>query len=167
MSQVLGSLGFGPSPWLALAGLAIGLSIGAAATFMGTGSYSGEGLLAEQDGRLIAAGQLARTLEKVQTMQASLAGPVGVIATFQNETGQWCRLYQTSAHAGLACRQGSGQWQVVELGAATARDDTRIEPSEGGGSKAVDDLATSMMASSAALDVETESNLIARGWEAR
>jgi len=166
VSQVLSSLGLGPSPWLAPAGLAFGLVIGAAATFLGTGSNFGGGLLAEQGGQLIAAGPLARTLES-DTMQASQAGPVGVIATFQNETGQWCRLYQASAHAGLACRQGSGQWQIVELGAATARDDTRIEPSEGGGAKAVDDLAASMMASSTALDAETEANLIARGWEAR
>jgi hypothetical protein len=165
--RLFGALGLGPSPWPALAGLGLGLMVGAVATVSGLGTRTDEALVAEQGGQLVASGALARTLES-QTMQASHAESVQVVSTFKAETGQWCRLYQAAAHSGLACRLSMGQWQIVEIGASLpngSMDSTT--PSQGGGAQAVDELASAMMASSAALDAEAEAALIARGWEAQ
>lgn len=162
--SVLQGIGFGPSPWPVLAGVAAGLLIGAVSTQHG-GTAEGT-LLAEQDGRLVAAGALAKVLEG-ETMQASQDGAIRVIATFKDETGRWCRLYQGPEHAGLACRQDEQRrWQVLAAGEGIAGSEDLPSPSEGGGAKAVDDLAMTMMESSAALDTQAEAALIARQWKA-
>lgn len=165
IGRILQVIGLGPSPWPALAGLAAGLVIGAAATVSG-GLLGSQALVAERDGMLVAAGHLDRTLE-TQTMQASRAGSVRVVSTFQDEMGRWCRLYQSAEHSGLACRQAEHVWRIIALGEGAAGTDASPVPSGGGGAQAVDDLAASMMASSTALDAETEAALVARSWEAQ
>ena len=165
IGRVLQGIGLGPSPWPALAGIAAGVLIGFAATEINKLS-GGEVLVAERNGTLVAAGGLARTLESA-TMQASQEEGVRIIATFKDETGRWCRLYQGTAHAGLACRQTAEGWQILAAGEGVAASDGLAVPSGGGGAEAVDDLAYRMMASSAALDIDAEAALIARGWEAQ
>ncbi len=160
--NVLQSIGFGASPWPALAGVAAGLLIGLVSTQWGGPAGA---IISEQNGKLVAAGALEKTLEST-AMQASQDGSVRIIATFKDETGRWCRLYQGPAHSGLACRQDAqSQWQILATGEGVAGDENATTPSEGGGAKAVDDLAMTMMASSAALDTQTEAALIARKWK--
>ena len=162
--NVLQSIGFGASPWPALACVAVGLLIGAVATQVG--GPRGHTLFAEQNGMLVATGALEKTLEST-TMQASQGDSVQVVATFKAETGRWCRLYQGPAHSGLACREvEQPQWQILAAGEGVAGADNMTTPAEGGGAKAVDDLAASMMASSAALDAVAEAALIDRQWKA-
>lgn len=160
LRRVLQGLGLGSSPWTALAGVAAGLLIGAVATqSIGNGA-----LLAEQDGKLVATGALERTLESA-SMQASRDESVRIVATFKDETGRWCRLYEGAAHSGLACREGPQHWQVLAAGEGRSSGEDSYVTADGGGAKAVDDLATSMMESSAALDAEAEAALIKSGWK--
>ena len=98
-------------------------------------------------------------------MPSSRGGSVQVVATFKDETGRWCRLYQGAEHSGLACRESARQWQILVAGEGVAGGADMTMPSEGGGAKAVDDLAATMMESSAALDTQTEAALIARQWK--
>jgi hypothetical protein len=165
IGRVLQSFGFGPSPWPVLAGIATGLIIGAAATMTGHGTGD-EAVVAERDGALVATGPLDRTLE-TDTMEASRAGAVKIVATFADEAGRWCRLYQGAGHSGLACRQAAHHWQIIALGEGSGGTDSSPVPSGGGGAQAVDDLAASMMTSSAALDAQTEAELVSRAWEAQ
>ena len=92
-----------------------------------------------------------------------------VYSTFQVEDGRYCRYYETENHSGIACRNAPTAWQIVAIGASSAGagpDKSTI--ADGGGARAVADLATTMTAeSTAALDAEAEAALIARAWEAR
>ncbi len=160
--NVLQSIGFGTSPWPALAGVAAGLLIGLVSTQWGGPAGA---LISEQNGKLVAAGALEKTLEST-TMQASQDGSVRVVATFKDDTGRWCRLYQGAEHSGLACRAAEQrQWKILAAGEGVAGDGNLKTPSSGGGAQAVDDLAMTMMASSAALDPQAEAALIARQWK--
>lgn len=160
--NVLKSIGFGASPWPALAGVAAGLLIGLVSTPWGGPAGA---LISEQNGKLVASGALEKTLETT-TMQASQDGSIQVVSTFKDETGRWCRLYQGPAHSGLACRQvEQPHWQIIATGEGVAGAENMTTPSEGGGAQAVDDLASRMMASSAALDTQTEAALIRRQWK--
>lgn len=161
LRNVLQGFGFGPSPWPTLATLAAGIVIGVVA--MQTGGPGGTALVAEQNGKLIAAGQLAQTLES-KTMRESLDGGIRVMATFKDETGRWCRLYQGSEHSGLACRQQTPQWQILAAGEGVAGSADTYGTAAGGGAKAVDDLIETMMGPEGALDAEADASLVKGGW---
>jgi hypothetical protein len=168
--RMLGLIGLGPSPWPMLAGIAAGVVIGAMATWQpgGRSPTSLSALVVEQGPLLLAAGPLVETLE-ARTMAATQLESGKVYSTFQVEDGSYCRYYETANHSGIACRKAPNVWQIVAIGASSAGagpDKSTI--ADGGGARAVADLATTMTAeSTAALDAEAEAALIARAWEAR
>ena len=160
----LDQLGLGPSPWPAMAGLAAELLIGAVATQLAP--LSGGSLLATQaDGRIVASGTLAKVLESAPSAEPA-NGKIVAVSSFEAMDDRYCRVYQAMRQSGLACRNSSGEWQVVATGEGDAGSDTP-QPSGGSVSSAVTDLVTPMMKSPAALDAASEAELIERGWEAR
>jgi hypothetical protein len=75
--------------------------------------------LVARDGRMVARGELARTLE---TALAADAGPIRVGLTFRRSDGGYCRTFESGPDrlAGLACR-ADGRW-VAETVTAAAVD---------------------------------------------
>lgn len=160
--------GLGPSPWPALACIAAGLLIGAAATQLAGQGGAADSLVAvDTDGRIFAAGELARVLEMSPSVPAA-SGDVVATSSFQAVDDRYCRTYQALRQSGLACRNPTGAWHVVAIGDGDPGAGEHVtQPSGGSGSSAVADLANQMMKSEAALDPESEAQLIARRWEAR
>jgi hypothetical protein len=164
----LDGFGRGSSPWPAIAGIAAGVLIGAAATqLVGQGGPAESFLTVEADGRIFAAGELARVLETVPSAPAD-ERTLGATSTFESIDDRFCRLYRALKQTGLACRNAPGDWQVLAMAEASAgAGQNEYGPSGGSGSSAVADLANQLMKSEAALDPGTEAALIARKWEAR
>jgi anti-sigma factor RsiW len=99
---------FAPALALVAATLLIGVGLGLALTGPG-----GSGLIAANDGALVAQGELARVLEERLASEGAEAVPrVGV--SFRSKEGAFCRTFETGADpnvAGLACR-GADDWVI-------------------------------------------------------
>jgi hypothetical protein len=99
--------------WVAWAATAASLAVG---LMIGRTVLPPSGPLAAADGRLVARGALARSLE---TALASDTGNVRIGLTVRADNGRWCRTFQSSADrlSGLACRDGEGSWLVHTVAA--------------------------------------------------
>jgi hypothetical protein len=81
-----------------------------------------EGALGIQDGKILASGALAHALSEQLASNQVADAPVRVGASFLSRNGNYCRTFRlrdTSAVAGLACREGES-WRLEAL-AATDR----------------------------------------------
>ncbi len=104
--------------WKRWGGLAAGVLLAVwAGPLLWNAAVTEPELLTQADGRVMAQGALALSLEH------SLAGdregqpsPVRVLLSFKDRTGQFCRTFSAPAGAGLACRE-AGRWQVAVLAA--------------------------------------------------
>jgi anti-sigma factor RsiW len=80
------------------------------------------GPVAVKDGVMVAQGDLASALDtQLASRQQGAAIRIGL--SFQRKGGEWCRSFEGTAVAGVACRDGEG-WQVQQLipGAGQATD---------------------------------------------
>ena len=106
----------GPPVW---AGLAAAVVLAFAAGYAARWAAPGR-ILAERDGRLVAAGALAHALD---TQLASAPPPgsrpdaVRVLLTFRAHDQRVCRSWTTAGVAGVACRAGQ-DWMIAATAAA-------------------------------------------------
>ena len=106
------------SGWLAWGGMAAGLMVG---VLLGRIELPGTDLApvsvsSGASGVLVSTG-LAEALG-TQLASVPMAGPVAVRLSFIDRDGRYCRAFELTGHAGLACRSGDG-WTVQALVAST------------------------------------------------
>jgi len=105
------------SNWARWGGLAAGILLVAGSASM----FKGDKLLAvEPDGRIVAHGVLARTLDRGLASEVQRSDDVQVHLTFRDVGGKYCRVFSASVGSGLACHD-AGHWQVVTLSAPPER----------------------------------------------
>ncbi|HEX7871375.1 MAG TPA: hypothetical protein VF475_00585 [Sphingobium sp.] len=134
------------------ASLAIGLVVGS--------QMPGSGPVGSAGGQLVAQG----TLDTALTTQLASADPqpVRVLLSLRNAQGRYCRVFQTDALAGLACRD-EGRWKIDRL--------QNGGPESGGqyrqaGSALGDVMAAAQgLAPEGALDHEAEKAALDAGWK--
>lgn len=70
------------------------------------------GDLTESSGGLVASGELAKGLETQLAANAGRDGGLKIMATFQSNNGNYCRVFDKRAIAGIACRDSGGSWLI-------------------------------------------------------
>ena len=134
------------------AALAIGLVIG--------NQMPGRGAPSGMDGQVVAQGALD---EALTTQPASTAQqPVNVLLSLRDTKDRYCRVFQTSGMAGIACRNDD-HWAIERLqnGEASPGGQYRQAGSEVGEIMA----AAQAMASKGALTPEQEQEALKSGWK--
>lgn len=93
----------------------------AAAAVFGVGlseaRHAGDPLTRSGDGRIVASGPLARSLERSLAADAAGPGATKIMASFEDRSGRYCRVFEGAADGhedGVACKS-DGRWQVVAL----------------------------------------------------
>jgi surface antigen len=156
--------------------IAVGASAGWYMHSVGSGEMRGPGLVAFEQGQILAEGALARALETTPsgigitlTSDNSPAATVKADLTFRSRQQGYCRQYELAmpgdGHAGIACRRGDGKWRLEIYAAAAARpsSSTRIIPAGEAGSSTVEAAVSSMMEGDA-LGSDDEKTLIGNRW---
>jgi hypothetical protein len=99
----------------------------AAAAVFGVGlsevRHAGEPLTRSGDGRIVASGPLARTLERSLAADAAGSG-ARIMASFEDRSGRYCRVFEAAAGGhedGVACKS-DGRWLVVALANSAAAE---------------------------------------------
>jgi hypothetical protein len=145
-----------PFGWPQLAAMAASLAVGVVAGQLALGS--GGGPVAVKQGRMLARGALAETL---QTRLASAQAPgsrnrIGI--SFEDGQGRLCRTFESPELGGIACREEGG-WVIV-MTAAGAPGASQYRQA---GSVILMEQAQAMMAD-APLNAEGERRALERGW---
>ena len=70
--------------------------------------------VAEQAGRLVAAGGLKTTLDRQLASATDASAPTRVVLTFRDHRGEVCRSFAGADVSGVACRDG-GAWKIEGL----------------------------------------------------
>lgn len=110
--KVFSRLGGGWPIWAAAAACLLGVGLSEM-------RHAGDTVARSGDGRILAAGPLARSLEQTLAADATASG-AKIMASFQDRTGRYCRVFQESGlQDGVACKEG-GRWQVIALAASAA-----------------------------------------------
>lgn len=101
-----------PRPvWQSLAAIAATLVFGIAiGTRVPGGSAAGP--VAVENGRMVAAGQLADALDRQLASTQAPDAPTRIGVSFARADGQWCRTFDSEALSGLACHD-DGRWQMI------------------------------------------------------
>ena len=112
------------------------LALGIAGRLPGPGKTddlaAGEhGLVARENGRLVARGNLKDALDSVPSgtrMVSAQGATLRPVLTFRNQSGQYCRQYEVGLAdgqhvAGLACRGADGTWGVQLQASADTKTD--------------------------------------------
>jgi hypothetical protein len=94
----------------------------AAAALVGVGLteavHAGDPITRSSDGRILASGPLARSLEDALSSHGGTSGPK-IMASFEDHAGRYCRVFEESGQQdGVACKDGD-RWQVMALAAST------------------------------------------------
>jgi hypothetical protein len=95
----------------------------AAAALVGLGLsevlHARDPLARSPDGRIMASGSLARSLEN-DLAPGATGSDAKILASFEDRSGQYCRVFQTGGghEDGVACKNG-GRWLIVALANAT------------------------------------------------
>jgi hypothetical protein len=157
--------------WSALSGLlspgpvlAFGASLAVAAVAGGvlfSGLNGSPGFETTPEGAVIANGELSAHLAE---LASGGDGAIRVKLSLRDEAGRFCRQFETSAAAGLACFE-SGDWRLESLsGGRNATSSGSYVMAEGG----VDPGTTAALERigiSEVLDREHEARAIANGWK--
>ncbi|MFT3966979.1 MAG: hypothetical protein QM690_13960, partial [Sphingobium sp.] len=117
------------------------------------------GPVGQAGGRLVAQGTLDRAL--TTQLAAADARPVRILLSLENGGGQYCRVFETGAMAGLACRDGD-RWAIerVQSGGAQATGQYRQA-----GSPLEEIMAAAQaMTAGGALDPGQEKAALEKGW---
>ena len=145
-----------PSRWIAGGGaLAASLALG-----LLLGSRIGGGPVGSADGQLVAEGALDRAL--TAQLSAAEPQPVRILLSLRDADGRYCRIFETEALAGLACRE-KGRWAIERLqsGGGQPGGDYR----QAGGAVGEIMAAAQALAPEGALDQREEAAARARNWE--
>lgn len=145
-----------PSRWILggaiAASLAIGLVVGA--------QVPGSGPVGNASGRLVAQGALDRAL--TTQLASAEAAPVRVPLSFLNKDGRYCRVFDTGAMAGIACR-GDNAWVIDRMQSGGKGVATQYR--QAGGAFGEIMAAAQNMARQEALLPREETEARDRGWK--
>lgn len=135
------------------ASLAIGLVLGS--------QLSGGGMVADDDGRVVASGTLDRALTtQLASAQASDA-PVRILLSFRSGDGRYCRGFEAGPTSGIACRT-DGNWDLVRTQSSGPARGSQYRQA---GSASADIMAAAQeMAAGGALDADAEQAARDKGW---
>ncbi|ATW05065.1 anti-sigma factor [Sphingorhabdus sp. YGSMI21] len=148
-----GRTGFGIAQWGAMAAtLALGIVVGQ----FGLGQNAGP--VAQQEGALIASGQLETALEKQLASVQGEDSRYRIGLTFRSRSDQICRSFDGEALAGIACK-ADGHWQLEDMLPGKATSGYRQASSS-----EINTRAAAMMAD-APVDADGERQLMENGWK--
>jgi hypothetical protein len=122
------------------------------------GQYWRTGPVAMSDGQLIASGSLARSLD------TDLAGgrqSTRLLLSFRDRSGTYCRLFETAAIDGIACR-ASGGWMLRQTNAPSGTPAGEYRQAASGKPGLM--AAAQEMMAGAPLDPEAERRARDAGW---
>jgi hypothetical protein len=146
---------------MAAASLVVGVLLGGSIL---SGSPTGAGIAADSQGRMIADGSLAESLASVAS--GAQGGSLGIRLSMVDESGRYCRQFETPAAAGLACLE-SEAWVIDTLSG------TGGTPSVGGAYVMADGSTDTAISAALqrrgvqrVLDSREEAAAIASGWQA-
>lgn len=145
-----------PLRWIMGGAIAASLAIG---LILGT-QIPGSSPIGNADGHLVA----RATLDKALTTQlASAEGqPVRIPLSFKSQDGRYCRVFDTGAMAGIACRTDKA-WVIDRLQSSGKGDDTLYRQA---GSTMGEIMATAQdMANSSTLSLSQETAARNGGWK--
>lgn len=135
------------------ASLVLGLAVGP--------QLLSRGPVRDQGGTLVASGTLARGLE----IRLAADGPGGqslkILASFQKDDGDFCRIFEAEKTSGIACKQ-DGAWRLERTVATGTRQETDYR--QAGSAQAELLNAAQAMAKGDPLDAERERAARANGW---
>jgi hypothetical protein len=159
--EALSSL-LSPRPMaMAAASLVVGVMIGGAIL---SGSPTAAGMASDSEGRMIADNAMAQSLASAAS--GATAGPVSIRLSLVDESGRYCRQFETPATAGLACREGEA-WVIDTLSRMGGRSsvDAGYVMADGSMDPAIS-AALERLGVRRVLDSREESAAIASGWAA-
>lgn len=159
--EALSSL-LSPRPMaMAAASLLVGVMLGGAIL---SGSPTVASMASDGEGRMIADNAMGQSLASLASGAA--AGPVSIRLSLVDEGGRYCRQFETSVAAGLACREGDA-WVIDTLsrtGARSSADGTYVMAD--GSTDPTISAALQRLGVRRVLDAREESAAIASGWAA-
>ncbi len=126
------------------------------------GQRMGEGPVVTRGGALIAAGQLARTLDTQLASAQPGDAPLRILVSFRNQSGDVCRSFSGAAISGIACRDDQ-HWVLRETRGGLPDAQTEFRQA-GSTDAALMADAQSMMAGDP-LDAAAEAAAKAKGWQ--
>ena len=139
--------------WGAMAAsLALGLMIGGYALNRGSGNVS------DQGGQLVASGALSDALQTQLAATQPTDAKIRIGTSFANQSGEYCRTFESTALDGIACNTG-GAWNLRQTLSGQAAAQYR-QASAG----ALAEAAAAMMAGEP-LDAAQEKAAQDRGWK--
>ncbi|KUR76025.1 hypothetical protein [Novosphingobium sp. FSW06-99] len=135
------------------ASLVIGVGIGA--------QLHRDGPLVAGPGGLIAAGDLARTLDR-QLASAQDGAPIRILGTFRRQGGDLCRVFAGAVASGIACHGHAG-WQMEQVRPGVAPE--RGAYAQAGSGEGDLMAAAQAMATGDPLDADHERTAREHGWQ--
>ena len=150
-----------PRPWLQRwgSGLAIAASL-VLGLMVGTQLNTG-GPVTERNGALMASGALAKGLDSQLASAQGTGGSLRILTSFQRRGGSYCRVFESGATAGIACKDSAG-W-VLERTMASGGQQTS-EYRQAGSADSALMAAAQDMAAGDPLDPQQEQAARAKGW---
>lgn len=145
-----------PSGWIMGGAIAASLAIG---LIVGTQASSG-GSMGNAGGQLVAQGSLDKAL--TTQLASADATQVRVPLSFQNKDGRYCRVFDTGAMTGIACREDNA-WVIDRVQSGGKGDETQYRQA---GSALGEIMAAAQdMARHGALLPQDEAAANKRGWK--
>lgn len=144
------------------ASLVLGVMLGGAVL---SGSPTGAGIAADSQGRMIANDTMAANLASVAS--GANVGPLRIRLSMVDNSGRYCRQFETAAAAGLACLENEG-WVIDTLSRTngTSSVDVAYVMADGSTDAAIS-AALQRLGVRSVLDSREESAAIASGWTAQ
>lgn len=106
--------------------------------------------------------QLAATLDTQLVADQATNAPTKILLSFEDNGGQYCRVFRSAAQSGIACRNSKG-WRLVDTDAGSR--ETGTEFTQAGETDAELLARAQAMAKGPALDAEGEKAARADGWQ--
>ncbi|WP_404482140.1 anti-sigma factor family protein [Novosphingobium sp. BL-52-GroH] len=106
-----------PRNWGTGAAIAASLVLG---VILGT-QFAGRGAVTERGGALVASGALATGLDMELASAGTEGKPLRILASFKRAGGDYCRVFDGGATAGIACKAGH-DWVLERTVASGPRD---------------------------------------------
>ena len=142
-----------------LGGLAIAATLIAGVALGTQWPMTPTGPVTVADGRMVAAGPLAKALD---TQLASTTGDTRIVASFRAAGGSYCRVFEGAALGGIACRE-QGVWQLRQTRVAAARSGAAYQ--QAGSTDAALMAAAQEMMAGDAMDAAAERKARDAGWK--
>ncbi|KHK93217.1 zf-HC2 domain-containing protein [Novosphingobium malaysiense] len=140
-------------------GLAIAASL-VVGVALGT-QIASNGPIEQRNGKLVASGTLARGLDAKLAATQGETGSLRILTSFESKAGSYCRVFDSRATAGIACKDKSG-WVLERTMASSAQQASQYRQAGSAMSELM--AAAQDMAKGAPLDAAQERAAKAKDW---